>query len=99
MLRFDISTKSLNLAQVAIQTTQNNIANAQTPGYSRQEVYLKTSASKYYPGIGYIGQGAEVSQIQRKADSFLTNRINTTSQNMGRLEIEKKKHWMIWKPG
>ncbi len=90
MLRFDISTKSLNLAQIAIQTTQNNIANAQTPGYSRQEVILKTAASKYYPGIGHIGQGAELSQIQRKADSFLTNRIHTETQSIGRLEIEKK---------
>ena len=58
-------------AYAQLQTTGNNIANANTPGYSRQAVQLQT-ASSGYSGGGYIGRGVTVSTVARAANMFLT---------------------------
>ncbi len=59
-------------AYAQLQTTGNNIANANTPGYSRQAVQLQTASSAYSSG-GYIGRGVTVSTVARAANMFLTN--------------------------
>ena len=59
-------------AYAQLQTTGNNIANANTPGYSRQSVQLQTAGSGYSSG-GYIGRGVTVSTVARAADMFLTS--------------------------
>ena len=57
-------TSSLNTAvssigafTAAIQTTTQNIANASTPGYSRQTVQLQTAAGNGASGGGVVLQG------------------------------------------
>ena len=59
-------------AYAQLQTTGNNIANANTPGYSRQAVQLQTASSAYSSG-GYIGRGVTVSTVARAANMFLTS--------------------------
>ena len=43
--------RGLTAAQAAIDTTSHNIANANTPGYSRQQVDLTESPSMTLPGL------------------------------------------------
>ncbi|MDR1360246.1 MAG: flagellar hook-associated protein FlgK [Deltaproteobacteria bacterium] len=57
-------------SQVNIQTTGNNIANVDTPGYSRQKVLLEDKTSLDY-SPGQIGQGVEATQIIRYFDKFV----------------------------
>lgn len=59
----------------SMQTTGHNIANAQTPGYSRQTVQLQTSGGQS-TGAGFFGKGVDVVTVQRASDAFL----NTQSQ-------------------
>ncbi|MDR2075425.1 MAG: flagellar hook-associated protein FlgK [Desulfovibrio sp.] len=61
---------ALFASQVNIQTTGNNIANVDTPGYSRQKVLLeeKTSVDSR---PGQMGQGVEATQIIRYFDKFV----------------------------
>ena len=59
----------------SMQTTGHNIANAQTPGYSRQTVELQTSGGQQ-TGAGFFGKGVDVVTVQRANDAFL----NTQSQ-------------------
>jgi len=59
----------------SMQTTGHNIANAQTPGYSRQTVELATSGGQQ-TGAGFYGKGVDVVTVQRASDAFL----NTQSQ-------------------
>ncbi len=59
-------------AYAQLQTTGNNIGNANTPGYSRQAVQLQTASSAYSSG-GYIGRGVTVSTVARAANMFLTS--------------------------
>ncbi len=67
----NIGVKALQANQVALQTAGNNIANVNTPGYSRQSVVLQAVQGQFTGG-GYIGKGVDVQTIQRNFDTFLT---------------------------
>jgi flagellar hook-associated protein 1 FlgK len=64
-----IGVTGLNAAQLGISTTGNNIANVNTPGYSR-ETLVQTTLPGQYTGSGYIGQGTDVESIVRAYNSF-----------------------------
>lgn len=68
----------------ALQTTGNNIANANTAGYSRQQVELAT-ANGQYTGAGFFGKGVNVETVTRAADAFLT-RAAATSRSQAALD-------------
>lgn len=63
--------------QVALQTVGQNIANANTPGYSRQGVQLTTPDGQF-TGAGYVGKGVTVQTITRAHNEFLTREANST---------------------
>ena len=46
-----IATQSMLAEQTAIETTTNNIANVNTPGYSRERVYLQSARMTPAPSI------------------------------------------------
>ncbi|NDP39575.1 MAG: flagellar hook-associated protein FlgK [Rhodoferax sp.] len=66
-----VGTRALQANQVLLQTAGNNIANVNTPGYSRQSAVLQTTQGQY-TGSGYIGKGVDVQTIQRNFSAFLT---------------------------
>lgn len=72
-------------SQRAIATTSHNIANANTEGYSRQRVNLETRPSERTP-IGYIGQGVQVSGIERIHNQFIQTRLEQTTSDQSRVE-------------
>jgi len=61
---------ALNAAQYGVLTTGHNIANANTPGFSREITEQKTNTA-LFTGAGYIGQGVAVSTVRRIYDDFL----------------------------
>lgn len=67
----NIGTRALQANQVALQTTGNNIANVNTPGYSRQSVVMRAVEGQYSGG-GYVGKGVDIQTIQRNFSAFLT---------------------------
>ncbi|MES2098361.1 MAG: flagellar hook-associated protein FlgK [Pseudomonadota bacterium] len=56
----------------ALQTVGNNIANANTAGYSRQETQL-ADAPGQFTGSGFFGKGVTVATVTRAYDKYLTN--------------------------
>jgi flagellar hook-associated protein 1 FlgK len=74
----NIGTRALMANQVALQTAGNNIANVNTPGYSRQSVVLQNVAGQFTGG-GYIGSGVDVQTILRNHSDFLTRQAALTS--------------------
>ena len=74
----NIGTLALNANMVALQTVGNNIANANTAGYSRQSV-VQTTVAGQYTGSGYIGKGVAVETVQRNYDAFLTRQATLTA--------------------
>ena len=77
---FDVGSSALNSLQRAISTTGNNIANANTDGYSRQEVTLASRTPGYAGGFS-IGTGVEVSSIRRAYDQFLTQDVRARTSS------------------
>ena len=75
---FNIGVRSLQANQAALQTTGNNIANVNTPGYSRQSVVVQTVQGQYTGG-GYIGAGVDISTVQRQHSEFLTRQAALSS--------------------
>lgn len=67
---FSIARSALLSHQTALQTISHNVANAETPGFSRQEAVLAANTPvRLYNGN--VGTGVHVATIQRKRDLLL----------------------------
>lgn len=71
--------------QAALNTTGNNITNANTPGYSRQEVQFDTQSAQR-TGAGSIGTGVSITNIRRLANEYLTQQVREDSSLFGEQE-------------
>src|ERR1700730_6618612 len=69
-----IGESALFAAQTQLATTSHNIANASTPGYSRQVVQQASAGGQNF-GSGFIGDGTVVNSITRVSDSFLNSQV------------------------
>jgi flagellar hook-associated protein 1 FlgK len=79
-----IGQSALAAAQIGLQVTSNNIANASTPGYNREQI-IQTEAGGQNLGNGFIGAGADVQTVQRLYNSFLANQQNTAQSSYSSL--------------
>ncbi|WP_404363139.1 flagellar hook-associated protein FlgK [Marinobacter sp.] len=68
--------------QSALNTTGNNITNANTPGYSRQEVVFETQPGRQ-TGAGTVGSGVNISDIRRIANDFVTEQLRSDTSLFG----------------
>ncbi|MEF8752807.1 MAG: flagellar hook-associated protein FlgK [Accumulibacter sp.] len=72
-------------AQHGLQTTEHNIANANTPGYTRQRV-IQGSNPGVNTGSGFLGQGTRVTTIERVYSSFLTEQVDRSQSGVSQLD-------------
>ncbi|MGH8194572.1 MAG: flagellar hook-associated protein FlgK, partial [Woeseiaceae bacterium] len=72
--------------QRAIEMTGHNIANASTPGYSRQVAEFTTRAGQNY-GNGYIGGGTQITTIKRVFDEYLSDQLRTSTTGQARFSM------------
>jgi flagellar hook-associated protein 1 FlgK len=82
---FGSGVSALNAAQIGLSTTEHNIANANTPGFNRQEVVLGARLPQA-TGAGFIGQGVEVSTVKRIYNEFLSNQVMQGQTQASQLE-------------
>jgi flagellar hook-associated protein 1 FlgK len=73
---------SLIASQRGLATAGHNIANANTPGYSRQRVELAARPPQG-TSAGFVGKGVAVSTISRSYDQFLTAQVRTSTAGSG----------------
>ncbi|MDY6949945.1 MAG: flagellar hook-associated protein FlgK [Thermodesulfobacteriota bacterium] len=84
----NVAKGALSTQQRAIDVTGHNIANVNTPGYSRQRATMVTN-DPISSSNGPIGAGVNVQEIKRIYDRFLENQITTENANLGRWEAQK----------
>jgi flagellar hook-associated protein 1 FlgK len=72
-----IGSRAMTASYAQLNVTGNNIANANTPGYSRQSAELQTSVSQQ-TGSGFFGKGVDVTTVTRAHSDFLTREAATT---------------------
>lgn len=77
-----IARSALVSHQTALQTISQNIANAETPGYSRQEAVLTANTPLRLP-YGNVGTGVNVATIVRKRDSLLDDAFRAANGQSG----------------
>ena len=71
--------------QRSLAVTSHNIANVNTPGYSRQRPDLAALPAQR-TGQGFIGQGVEINSIGRVSDGFINAQYQTSLSEQSRLE-------------
>ncbi|NLP37630.1 MAG: flagellar hook-associated protein FlgK [Firmicutes bacterium] len=82
----NIARLGMQAQQKALEVTSHNIANANTPGYSRQVAHMSpTTALPYHPK-GMLGTGVRVDEISRVRDLFLDRQIRNEQHTLGRWE-------------
>ncbi|MDZ4772654.1 MAG: flagellar hook-associated protein FlgK [Planctomycetota bacterium] len=81
----NVGLKALLAAQSALDTAGHNVANATTPGYSRQEVLMSSSGSQILRGIA-VGSGVEAGTVRRLADQFIGRRIAASTGMLNYLD-------------
>ena len=79
-----IAVTGLQTTQRALQTTSDNIANANTDGFTRKKVE--------FTNINLLGRGAgvEVSRISRSVNEFLLRQIRDTQGVTNNFEVRDK---------
>ena len=69
--------------QRTLGTTSHNIANVNTPGYSRQQAELGTRTPDFFGG-NFFGTGVGIESITRAYDQFLTSEVRDTNSSFSR---------------
>lgn len=83
----DIARSGMTAAQIQLDVTGNNIANVNTPGFSRQRAILE----ERFPALlaaGPIGRGVSVAEIQRIRDAFLDQAFQRQAPNSGSSAVQ-----------
>jgi flagellar hook-associated protein 1 FlgK len=77
---YGIALSGLNAARAGLTTTSHNIANANTVGYSRQQV-IQAARPSQGGDIGYIGQGVDIASVQRVYSEFLNTQLQQATSD------------------
>jgi flagellar hook-associated protein 1 len=81
-LSLNTALSGLRAAQLAMDTVANNIANANTAGYTRQRV-MQAATTPFLHPAGTVGTGVQITDITRIRDGFLDARLRTTAATLG----------------
>ncbi|MGB4553070.1 MAG: flagellar hook-associated protein FlgK, partial [bacterium] len=91
---FETARRALMAQQQALNTTNHNIANANTPGFSRQQAVFATTPA-YTLGHSLAGKalemgtGVKIEDIRRMRDSFLDYQFRSEVKELGRWEVRR----------
>lgn len=91
----DIARRALQTQQRALDVLGHNIANANTPGYSRQVAVQATTQPYTYPsrhmptGAGQVGTGVQITAIKRVRDEFIDMQMRNETESAGRWQARR----------
>ena len=81
-------SRALLAQQKGIEVTGHNIANVNTPGYSRQTVNMQANAPTM-TSQGLVGTGVNARDSKRVYDGFVGTQIDNENEEMGRWDAQK----------
>src|ERR1700722_327907 len=77
----NVGSSALAVAQAAIQTTGNNIANAGNANYARETTTITPSGSSEIQQGVFVGNGVEINDVQRQVDDALNQRLRNSQSD------------------
>ena len=90
-LGIEIGKRAIIAQRLAIDVTGHNIANVNTPGFSRQDAVMAATQPYSSPGsAGMVGTGVQVTDIRRIRDAFLDMQARIEFQSLGRYSTLSK---------
>jgi flagellar hook-associated protein 1 FlgK len=84
----NVGSKALLAQQKGIYVTGNNIANVNTPGYTRQRLNLSSDVP-VNTAVGPVGTGVTATDVERVYQRFLGVQINNETQTRGNWEAQQ----------
>jgi flagellar hook-associated protein 1 len=75
----------LNAAQNMLNVISNNISNAHTAGYNRQQQVL-TQANGTHHNFGFVGNGVSVSAVNRAFNQFVVGQLRQSESQSGSIK-------------
>ncbi len=84
----DIARRAIWANRLGLDVVSHNIANVNTPGYSRQRVELQ-NARPLQLIQGQLGLGVKADQIRRVRDQLLDFQYRRASYNLGKAQIQE----------
>lgn len=84
-----LARNALTAVDIGLQVAGNNIANANTPDYIRQQA-IYTSAPTQKFGTLTLGLGVEVSAIRQYTDRFLEERLRSATSDLSSAEAQEQ---------
>lgn len=72
----------LNAAQNMLNVISNNISNAHTTGYNRQQIIL-SQANSTHSGKGFTGNGVKVNAVNRAYNQFIVDQLRQAQSHAG----------------
>ena len=83
-LGIELGLRALRAFQIGMEVTGHNVANVNTPGYTRRRVrFANTPEFAFSPQVR-LGTGVMAQSIQRLRDMMLEQRLNTNSGDLAR---------------
>src|SRR3569623_592920 len=82
-----LASNSMQAQQIGLQVVGQNMANANTPGYSREEAVL-TPAPVQRMGNLTLGLGVQVKGIVQQVDDYLNKRLRGTNSDVGNSQTQ-----------
>ena len=76
----ELGITALNSSRANLQTVGHNISNANTDGYTRQQVINATNTPQKN-GSNYFGSGVNVVDVRRVVDQFAIDEVRSTASN------------------
>lgn len=89
----EVARRALQAQQRSLEVAGHNIANANTPGYSRQRAILEPTRPLggmgwgVDAGAGQLGTGVRVAEIARQRDAFIDAQLRNALQSQGEWEL------------
>jgi len=85
----ELGKRALSTNQVWLNTIGHNIANVDTPGFSRQRVITTTTLpEEHYAGM--LGTGVQATSIKNIRDLFLSQQYREENKNLGEWSSKDK---------
>lgn len=82
---YGIGLSALAAAQQGLMVAGHNVANASTPGYTRQTIVQSTNPAQA-TGTGFYGQGVKVDTVSRAYNQFLSNQLTQAKTESSQLD-------------
>ena len=83
-----LGANTLQAMQIGLHVVGNNIANANTPGYIREEVVFSPAPVQELGNLT-LGLGVEIDAIVQRVDDFLTERLRGASSDRASADVQR----------